>query len=43
MRILCARVLFALARVCQKRGWLVGQWFQNKGILMLSGVKPNDR
>ena len=43
MRLLCARALFFLARLCQKRGWLVGQWFQNKGILMLSGVKPNDR
>ena len=39
VRILYARLLFFLARICQKRGWLVGQWFQNKGILVLAGMK----
>jgi hypothetical protein len=39
MRLLLARILFFIARVFQGRGMLVGQWFQNKGILLLSGVK----
>ena len=43
MRLLLGRVLFALARVCQKRGWLIGQWFQNKGILMLAVVSRKDK
>jgi hypothetical protein len=38
-RTLAARLLFFLARIFQGRGMLVGQWLQNKGILLLSGVK----
>jgi|TARA_B100000900_G_C20300685_1_gene602094 hypothetical protein len=36
VRILAAKILFYLARVLQSRGMLLGQWFQNKGILMLA-------
>jgi hypothetical protein len=39
MKLLLARLLFILAKVFQGRGMLVGQWFQNKGILLLAGVK----
>jgi hypothetical protein len=39
MKLLLARLLFILAKVFQGRGMLVGQWFQNKGILLLTGVK----
>jgi hypothetical protein len=39
MKPLLARLLFSLARVFQGRGMLIGQWFQNKGILLLTGVK----
>tara|TARA_B100000029_G_scaffold286527_1_gene280285 strand:+ start:1169 stop:1300 length:132 start_codon:yes stop_codon:yes gene_type:complete len=39
MRLLLARVFFLCARIFQGRGMLLGQWFQNKGILLLSGVK----
>ena len=31
-----ARILFALARVLTSRGYLLGQYFHNKGILMLA-------
>jgi len=36
-----ARGFFLLARVLLRRGILLGQWFQNKGILLLAGVKEN--
>ena len=39
MKLLAARVLFFLARIFQSRGMPIGQWFQNKAILLLSGVK----
>ena len=39
MKLLAARVAFALARIFQGRGMLLGQWFQNKGILLLSKVR----
>jgi len=39
MRSLLARLLFFGARLFQRRGMPVGQWFQNKGILLLAGVK----
>tara|TARA_A100001515_G_scaffold98485_1_gene79394 strand:+ start:1139 stop:1270 length:132 start_codon:yes stop_codon:yes gene_type:complete len=39
MRLLFARCLFLVARVLQSRGMLLGQWFQNKGILLLAGMK----
>jgi len=39
MKLLLARLLFILAKVFQGRGMLIGQWFQNKGILLLAGVK----
>jgi hypothetical protein len=39
MRILAARLFFFLARVFQGRGMPIGQWFQNKGILLLTRVK----
>jgi hypothetical protein len=38
-RLLVARLLFFLARIFQGRGMLLGQWLQNKGILLLSGMK----
>jgi len=38
-RILLAKICFLLAKVFQGRGMLMGQWFQNKGILLLAGVK----
>ncbi len=40
MRLLFARCLFFIARVLQGRGMLLGQWFQNKGILVLSKIGP---
>ncbi len=42
MRLFLGRLLFALARPCQKRGWMIGQWLQNKGILMLASVRRKD-
>jgi hypothetical protein len=39
MKLLAARILFFLARLCQGRGMLIGQWFQNKGILLLAAGK----
>jgi hypothetical protein len=39
MRLLLARITFFLARAFQSRGMPIGQWFQNKGILLLAGVK----
>jgi hypothetical protein len=39
MKKLTAKILFFLARVFQGRGMLIGQWFQNKGILLLAGVE----
>mgnify|MGYP007010370901 FL=1 len=38
MRKIAAKILFLLARVFLSRGMLVGQWCQNKAILLLSGV-----
>jgi len=38
-RIFTAKILFFLAKVFQGRGMLIGQWFQNKGILLLAGSK----
>tara|TARA_A100001515_G_C4525115_1_gene194913 strand:- start:128 stop:262 length:135 start_codon:yes stop_codon:yes gene_type:complete len=37
-----SRLLFFIARILQRRGMLLGQWFQNKGILLLSKVKINN-
>jgi hypothetical protein len=42
MKMILARTLFLLARVFLKRGMLLGQWFQNKGILLLAGTKVNN-
>tara|TARA_B100000131_G_scaffold316237_1_gene355984 strand:- start:229 stop:363 length:135 start_codon:yes stop_codon:yes gene_type:complete len=39
IRIIAARMSFFLARFFNSRGMLLGQWFQNKGILLLAGVK----
>jgi hypothetical protein len=39
MRLFLARILFFCARIFQGRGMLVGQWLQNKGILLLARVK----
>tara|TARA_Y100001963_G_scaffold153926_1_gene241669 strand:+ start:1726 stop:1854 length:129 start_codon:yes stop_codon:yes gene_type:complete len=39
MKLLAARVLFFLARIFQSRGMLLGQWLQNKGILLLSKIR----
>jgi len=39
LKLLAARVLFFFARLFQSRGMLLGQWFQNKGILVLSKVR----
>jgi|TARA_R110000851_G_scaffold200220_3_gene351374 hypothetical protein len=36
LRLLAAKILFSLARLFQGRGMLVGQWFQNKAILLLA-------
>jgi hypothetical protein len=41
-KLFLARVYFFLARIFQGRGMLIGQWFQNKGILLLTGVKVED-
>ena len=38
VRKIAAKILFLLARVFLSRGMLVGQWCQNKAILLLSGV-----
>ena len=40
MKLLLARVLFFLARKLQSKGMMLGQWFQNKGILLLSKIGP---
>ncbi len=44
MKPLLARLYFWLARVLLSRGHLAGQWFQNKGILVLIkiGVRKRD-
>jgi hypothetical protein len=43
MKKLTAKILFFLARVFQGRGMFLGQWFQNKGILLLaSGESKRD-
>jgi hypothetical protein len=39
VRLLLGRLCFVCARIFQGRGLLLGQWFQNKGILLLTGVK----
>jgi len=41
MKTLLVKLLFLLARICLSRGMLIGQYFQNKGILLLSGVKQH--
>tara|TARA_A100001515_G_scaffold144630_1_gene149311 strand:- start:3449 stop:3580 length:132 start_codon:yes stop_codon:yes gene_type:complete len=41
MRLLAARLMFFFARTLLRRGMLLGQWFQNKGILLLAGAKDN--
>tara|TARA_R100000329_G_scaffold149259_1_gene139566 strand:+ start:44 stop:181 length:138 start_codon:yes stop_codon:yes gene_type:complete len=41
MRILAARVMFFFARTFLSRGFLVGQWFQNKAILLLASGEDN--
>ncbi len=43
MRLTLARVIFFLARILQKRGIMLGQWLQNKGILLLASIKMNRR
>jgi len=42
MKLLLAKVYFFLARQLQSRGMLLGQWFQNKGILLLAGAGKKD-
>jgi hypothetical protein len=37
--MILAKTLFFLARVFLSRGMLIGQWFQNKGILLLAAGK----
>lgn len=37
-RKILAKVCFFAARIFQGRGMLIGQWFQNKGILLLVEV-----
>jgi hypothetical protein len=39
MNLLLSRICFFFARIFQSRGMPVGQWFQNKGILLLAGIK----
>tara|TARA_R110000824_G_scaffold80103_2_gene201682 strand:- start:1758 stop:1892 length:135 start_codon:yes stop_codon:yes gene_type:complete len=39
LRILAARLLFFIARIFQSRGMPVGQWLQNKGILLLAKAR----
>jgi hypothetical protein len=39
MRKILAKLLFLLARVFLSRGMLVGQWCQNKAILLLVGTR----
>jgi hypothetical protein len=41
-KTLTAKLFFVLARVFLGRGMLIGQWFQNKGILLLTGMKENN-
>ena len=41
MRILAAKVMFFLARTFLSRGFLLGQWFQNKAILLLAAGEDN--
>ena len=41
MRKILAKVLFLLARVFLSRGMRVGQWCQNKAILLLTGVREH--
>jgi len=43
MRLMLAKVLFFFARPLQKRGIMLGQWLQNKGILLLANTKMNRR
>jgi hypothetical protein len=38
MKMLLARTFFFFARFFLSRGMLLGQWFQNKGILLLAGM-----
>ena len=41
MRKTLAMILFFLARVFLSRGMRVGQWCQNKAILVLTGVRSH--
>jgi hypothetical protein len=43
MRLLAARLFFFLARNLQRRGMPIGQWFQSKGILLLTGVRARPK
>ena len=43
MRLMLAKVLFFFARRLQRRGMMLGQWLQNKAILLLAGIKMNRR
>ena len=41
MKITLARCYFWLARQLLSRGNILGQWFQNKAILLLASMKVN--
>lgn len=41
MKFALARFYFWIARLFLSRGKILGQWFQNKAILLLAGIKVN--